>query len=192
MVSVMLAAQPRDPSALVIVLGIVVAVCVLIVGQLSLLAKFYRIPPPDAALIRAGQGGLKVAIDSGLFVIPVLHVSKCLSLAVERIDLAGTQLDSGQAHLLQLPNVFQVAVGAEREMIVLAAQRFPASEYGNVLIRDIILDEYERLLVQLDDSTSQDSPANRFIDGIEEALNAIGLTIIACRRQESHRPPNAI
>ena len=95
-----------------------------------------------------------------------------------------TRPDSEQAQPLQLPNVFQIAIGSDREMVILAAQRFLRCEGHELLIKDIIFDEYERLLAQLDNTSSEATPANRFIEGIEEALNTVGLTIIACRRQQ--------
>ena len=188
MASILLAAQAADPPQTLVVLGtIIVAGCILVVVQAMTFAKFYRKPPPDMAIVRTGQGGFVVSVGSGLFVIPVCHVSTYMNLAVQRFDLSGTQLDSNQAQSLQLPNVFLIAVGQEEEMIRCAAmrlnQRLNNPETYNLLVKDIIFDEYERLLAQLDDGTSEDTPANRFIEGVEEALNAVGLTIIACHRQ---------
>ena len=188
MISALLAAQAADPSQTLLVLGaVVVVVCVLIVAQMVYFAKFYRIPPPDVAIVRTGHGGFRVAVGSGLLVIPVIHQFDYVNLAVHRFDLTGTKLNSDQARCLQLPNVFLIAVGQEEELIRCAAmrlnQRLNNPEIYDLLVKDIVFDEYERLLAQLDDNPSGDSPANRFIDGVEEALNTVGLTIVSCQRQ---------
>lgn len=125
-----------------------------------------------------------MALGSGILVIPIVHRCYQFPLAPFRMDFTGTQLDTGPARSLQLANVFQIAVGTDREMILLAGQRLSAllpSESIRVVIRDIVLDELERVLAQQNEE-SEDSPANRFIDGVEEALNTIGFTIVACRR----------
>ena len=188
MTSILLAAQEADLEKTLIMLGVTIgAVFILVAGQVAIFRKFYRIPPPDTAIVRTGHGGFTVSTGSGLFVIPLLHFFEYMNLAAHRFDLSGTQLDSDQARSLQLPKIFLIAVGQEREMIRCAAmrlnQRLNNPETYDLLVKDIIFDEYERLLAQLDNSASEDSPANRFIEGIEEALNTLGLTIIACRRQ---------
>ena len=184
MTSILLAAQEADLEKTLIMLGVTIgAVFILVAGQVAIFRKFYRIPPPDTAIVRTGHGGFTVSTGSGLFVIPLLHFFEYMNLAAHRFDLSGTQLDSDQARSLQLPNIFQVAIGQEEEMLHSAAQRLNLSQGYDLLVKDIIFDEYERLLAQLDNSASEDSPANRFIEGIEEALNKVGLTIIACHRQ---------
>jgi uncharacterized membrane protein YqiK len=188
MASILLAAQapklPQEISVLIVIVGVVFALGVL---QAVMFAKFYRKAPPDCALVRTGHGGFRVAVGSGLFVIPILHVFEYMNLAVHRFELAGTQLDSDQARAMQLPNVFLIAVGQKDELLRRAAmrlnQRLTNPEVYDQLVRDIIFDEYERLIAQMDNAVSEDTLANRFIEGVEEALNTVGLTIIACRRQ---------
>lgn len=151
-------------------------------GLVVLFAKFYHKPPPDHAIVRTGKDGLRAATGSGMLVIPVFHTAAHLSLAPIRVDLASTELDSEEGRSRQLPTVFQVAVGNDREMILAAAQRLLSQPPDDIilLVKDIVLDEYERLLAQESDGPSQDSPANRFIEGVEQALIPIGLTILAC------------
>lgn len=183
-----IAAQAPDPANLLRILGLgSAAICILLFLQMMALARFYRIPPPDVAIVRTGHGGFRVAVGSGLFVIPVLHQFGYVNLAVHRFELTGTQLNSDQARSLQLPNVFLIAVGQEEDLIRRAAmrlnQRLNNPEVCDLLVKDIVFAEYERLLSQLNDNPSGDSPATRFIDGIEEALNTVGLTIVSCQRQ---------
>ena len=66
------------------VLGLVV-----VIVFLSSLARFYRRPAADEALVRTGSGGNQVAIGQGMMIVPILHqlmrVSlRSLKLSVER------------------------------------------------------------------------------------------------------------
>ena len=66
------------------VLGVVV-----LIVFLSSLARFYRRPAADEALVRTGSGGNNVAIGQGMMIVPILHqlmrVSlRSLKLSVER------------------------------------------------------------------------------------------------------------
>ncbi len=182
----MVAAQPADPTQAFMILGMsAVVFFIMIIGLAVLFSKFYVKSPPDHAIVRTGKDGLRAATGSGMWVIPVVHMHAFLSLAPIRVDLAGTKLDSEEGRSRQLPTVFQVAIGNDREMILAAAQRLLSKHPDDIilLVKDIVLDEYERLLAQDSDGPSQDSPANRFIEGVEQALTPIGLTILACRSE---------
>lgn len=107
-----------------------------------------------------------------------------MSLAPVRVDLTGTALDSEAARTRLQPNIFQIAAGRDEAVILLAAQSLGPSrptEEAVAFFQDIILDQFERLLAQENEDPQQDSPANRFIKGVEQALNASGFTTVACR-----------
>ncbi len=68
---------------------IVVLGLVMLIVFFSSLARFYRRPAADEALVRTGQGGNQVAIGQGIMIVPILHqlmrVSlRSLKLSVER------------------------------------------------------------------------------------------------------------
>jgi uncharacterized membrane protein YqiK len=177
------AAQAPDSTQMLMILGTSTVMLFVMCAALAILfAKFYVKPPPDHAIVCTGKDGLRAATGSGMWVIPVVHMHAFLSLAPIRVDLAGTRLDSEEGRSRQLPTVFQVAIGNDREMILAAAQRLLSKHPDDIilLVKDVVLDEYERLLAQESDGPSQDSPANRFIEGVEQALTPIGLTILAC------------
>ncbi|MCC5944443.1 MAG: flotillin family protein [Bernardetiaceae bacterium] len=69
--------------------GIVVAIAVIVVvfGMIAMIAKFYRKVPQGKALVRSGMGGLQVAFDKGIFVIPILHRADLMDISVTRLEI---------------------------------------------------------------------------------------------------------
>ncbi len=79
----------RDNPQLVVIGLSIFVVVFLIAIMATAVARFYRRPGADDALVRTGSGGNKVAIGEGIFVYPILHqlmrVSlRSLKLSVER------------------------------------------------------------------------------------------------------------
>jgi len=92
---------------------------------LLLFSRFYRKAGPEVALVRSGQGGLKVASGNGMFVIPVLHQVEKMDLSVKRIEIARR----GEAGLICKDNIradievaFFVRVNNTRDDILQVAQ----------------------------------------------------------------------
>lgn len=52
-----------------------------------------------------------------------------------------------------------------------------------LLAKDLILGTLDRSLAAANDGSSEESPADRFAGQVDEILNSVGLTIIACRRE---------
>ncbi len=57
------------------------------VGFLLLLARAHKKCPQGQALVRTGVGGAKVALDSGIFVIPIMHRYEALDISIKTIPL---------------------------------------------------------------------------------------------------------
>ena len=70
-----------------IVIGVVLAVlAVLILGGLLVIVKCYHKVRQGTALVRVGQGGVKVSFN-GMVVLPVLHRAEIMDISVKRIEI---------------------------------------------------------------------------------------------------------
>lgn len=50
-----------------------------------LIAKFYKKVPQGKALVRTGFGGIRIATDKGMYVIPVFHKVEVMDISVKKI-----------------------------------------------------------------------------------------------------------
>ncbi len=69
---------------LIIVGGVLVAI---IVGIIVLIARTHKKVPQGRAIVRIGFGGTKVAYDSGIFVVPVLHRMEEMDITIKQFEL---------------------------------------------------------------------------------------------------------
>ena len=69
-----------------LVLSLFVAEMIFMMG--IMFSQFYRKVGPEEAVVRSGQGGLRAATGSGIFVIPILHRAEQMDLSVKRIEIA--------------------------------------------------------------------------------------------------------
>ncbi len=70
------------------ILGIGLALFVfLAVVFVAIIAMFYRKVPQGKALVRTGFGGIKIATDKGLYVIPVFHKVEVMDISVKKIQV---------------------------------------------------------------------------------------------------------
>lgn len=73
---------------------IAIAIIVFIViGLAFAITSWYKKIPQGQALIRTGQGGTKVALNKGMFVIPVLHMVEQMDLSVKTIEIGRLNKD---------------------------------------------------------------------------------------------------
>ncbi len=75
--------------------GIVIAIiiAVVILGLLAMFASWYKKVPQGQALVRTGQGGTKVAFESGMMVVPILHIVEQMDLSVKTVEIARLKED---------------------------------------------------------------------------------------------------
>ena len=59
-------------------------------GIVFFVAQTHRKVPQGKALIRTGFGGAKVALDSGMFVIPVLHKVEEMDISLKTIPTSSS------------------------------------------------------------------------------------------------------
>ncbi|CAN5252659.1 flotillin family protein [soil metagenome] len=62
---------------------------IIVVGLFALIIKCYRKVPQGQALVRTGQGGVKVSF-TGKLVIPILHRAEEMDISVKRIEIDRT------------------------------------------------------------------------------------------------------
>jgi len=104
-------------------------------AMLAIFSQFYRKVGPEEAIVRSGQGGLKAATGTGIFVIPVLHRYDQMDLSVQRIEIAR----SGEAGLICKDNIradievaFFVRVNNTRDDILQVAQSLGCKRASDV------------------------------------------------------------
>lgn len=68
-------------------------VIIIAIGIAFAMATWYKKIPQGQALIRTGQGGTKVALNKGMFVIPVLHMVEQMDLSVKTIEIGRLNKD---------------------------------------------------------------------------------------------------
>jgi len=176
-----LIANRVGPETIAMVMIMMIAMSVVLMFTMGIMfCKFYRRPPADHAIVRSGHGGLKVSAGSGIWVVPILHQAGLLSLAPIRIELTDARLDTEPARSLALPNIYQIVVGAEPEMLYHAAPVLcsKSDNERSQLIIDIVLAEVDKFLESRPNGRTEE-----FREQAELALNTIGLAILACRRQ---------
>lgn len=66
---------------------IVSSVLFLALVYVAVIAMFYKKIPQGQALVRTGLGGIKIATDKGMYVIPVFHKLEIMDLSVKKIDI---------------------------------------------------------------------------------------------------------
>lgn len=64
-----------------------------LLGILILIARTHKKVPQGRAIIRTGFGGAQVAIDKGIFVIPVLHKMEEMDISLKTIEVTRTGVD---------------------------------------------------------------------------------------------------
>lgn len=65
-----------------------VVLAIVVVGVvIALMQRFYRKSTRDAALIRTGAGGQRVALDGGVIALPFLHRIDEINMRTHRLEV---------------------------------------------------------------------------------------------------------
>lgn len=108
-----------------ILLFLGIGLLVILLGFILLVARAHRKVPQGKALIRTGFGGAKVALDSGMFVIPILHRVEEMDISLKTIEVhrAGSEgLICKDNMRADIKVVFFVRVNKDPELVVEVAQ----------------------------------------------------------------------
>jgi flotillin len=101
------------------------SIAAILLGLIILIARTHKKVPQGRALIRTGFGGIKVAFDSGMFVIPVLHKVEEMDISLKTIEVnrVGVEGLICQDNMrADIKVVFFVRVNKEPDDIVEVAQ----------------------------------------------------------------------
>ncbi|MFK7936844.1 MAG: SPFH domain-containing protein [Saprospiraceae bacterium] len=71
-------------SIIFIIIGII---AFFMLSSLIMMFSWHKKVPPEQALVRTGAGGIKVAIDNSIFVIPQMHKQYLVDLNLKRIEV---------------------------------------------------------------------------------------------------------
>jgi uncharacterized membrane protein YqiK len=103
---------------------IVAAAIICLFVLLIIFKKLYKKPAANMAFVRTGQGGIKVALDKGMFVIGLFHKLKPISLETLRVPVtcdSANGLITSDAVQVEMTVEFLVRIPREMDAIVNAA-----------------------------------------------------------------------
>ena len=75
-------------TIVVTIISIFFAVMLFIVSLAIIAGKFYVKVGPDEAIVKTGMGGLKVVIDGGALIWPVIHRYEKMDLTLKSFEIA--------------------------------------------------------------------------------------------------------
>jgi flotillin len=113
-----------------ILLIVGIGIVVIFLGFILLVARAHKKVPQGKALIRTGFGGAQVALDSGIFVIPILHKVEEMDISLKTIEVhrAGSEgLICKDNMRADIKVVFFVRVNKNSEKVVEVAQTIGCS-----------------------------------------------------------------
>lgn len=116
--------QGMAKTVLAIIGGIV-----LFVGMIGLIiTKLYVRTSPDMVFVRTGSGGMRVIMDGGAIVVPVIHTVKFIPTNTMRIDVERTGADAlltSDKLRARIRANFYINVPKDEKMIVQASASLP-------------------------------------------------------------------
>lgn len=113
-------------SVLMAILGLLV---IFLIGFVLLVASAHKKVPQGKALIRTGFGGAIVALDSGMFGVPILHKVEELDITIKTIKISESVkcLDN---ELLRVDISFFVRVNRDSKYVIEVAQTIGCEQAG--------------------------------------------------------------
>lgn len=137
-------------SILTIIIIAIVLVLFLIIAYFAIIAMFYKKVPQGEALVRTGFGGIKIATDKGMYVVPVLHKVEIMDISVKKIQIERT----GSEGLVCQDNMradikvaYFVRVNNEAESIKKVAQTIGCDRASNIeTLRDLFEAKFSEAL----------------------------------------------
>lgn len=106
---------------------IVALIVTVTIGFLLLLAKAHKKVNQGQAIVRTGFGGAKVALDSGIFIIPIMHQHEVIDISMKKINLqllSEDMLAIVKGEKIDLNVTFYIRINKDPKMVVEVAQTF--------------------------------------------------------------------
>lgn len=104
------------------------SVATVILGIIILISLIHKKPPQGSVLIRTGFGGIKVAYDIGIFVIPILHRVEKIDITLKSFQLTQIpHLESKDRQQILINAIFAVRPNKDKASFVDVAQTFGAA-----------------------------------------------------------------
>lgn len=110
-----------------IILVVVACIVLVAIGFLLLLAKAHKKVAQGQAIVRTGVGGAKVALDSGIFVIPIMHHHEVIDISTKMINLqllSEDMLAIVEGEKIDLNVTFYIRINKDPKTVVEVAQTF--------------------------------------------------------------------
>jgi hypothetical protein len=176
-------------TAVLIVAGVVVVVATQVTMLVLLFTKCYVRCPSNKILVihgRSGQGSDCQCVHGGAkFIMPVLQKRAWLSLDAIRVEITGPAAEDELAESLFLPNVYNIAIGTEPDLMQHAAKRLLGLSTDEIrtLAADAIADRLAQVLAEQQSRPTDPALVLELLsDTVESNLNELGLTVLNSRR----------
>lgn len=189
MSSFLLASEP-DPQLLTALAVAVVLIVAVFFMTVVMAIKYYKRCPSNRILVILGRTGPNErcqCIHGGArFVVPLLQDFRWLSLDAIRVEITGPAATDELAVRLFLPNVFNVAISTEPDLMQHAAKHLLelAQDEIRQLAEDAIVGRLGHTLAEQHSRPSDDGTVvlDSLSKAIESDLNQLGLTLLNSRR----------
>ena len=137
-------------SVVSIIIVAVVLILFLVIAYFAIIAMFYKKVPQGEALVRTGFGGIKIATDKGMYVVPVLHKVEVMDISVKKIQIErmGTEGLVCQDNMrADIKVAYFVRVNNEVESIKKVAQTIGCDRASNIeTLRDLFEAKFSEAL----------------------------------------------
>lgn len=166
--------------------GILVLICMLLVGSLVFILRFYKRCPSNRVLViygRTGEDAAKCTTGGATLVWPLIQDYAWLSLEPMQIEVPLRGALSIENIRVNVPSVFTVAIGTHEELMQNAAIRLLGLSFAEIekQAEDIIFGQLRQVIasMQIEEiNRDRESFLTNIQDSLEPELRKIGLVLI--------------
>ncbi len=129
--------------SLMMVVAVLGFLLFVVLGSIIFYATYFKKIPQGQALVRTGRGGIQVAFDNGMLVVPVLHIAERMDISLKKLEIQRL----GKDGLICKDNlradikvVFFVRVNKTKEHVTQVAQTIGCARASS---NDTLIDLFE-------------------------------------------------